>query len=136
MKKLSIVIPIYNEEKTLPNLIAAVEQVEFPLEKELIFVDDFSSDKSREILLGYKDKYKVLFLDKNQGKGAAVTRGFQEATGDIVLIQDADLEYDPRDYPNLIKPIINIEADVVYGSRFLDFKGGNKIVYRGGFLFR
>lgn len=135
MKKLSIVIPVYNEEKTLPSLIAAVERVELPLEKELIFIDDFSSDKSREILLGYKDKYKVLFLDKNQGKGAAVRKGFREATGDIVLIQDADLEYDPGEYPNLIRPIINTEADVIYGSRFLDLKRGNKIVYKRGYLF-
>ena len=132
--RLSIVIPVYNEEKTLPSLIAAVERVALPLEKELIFVDDLSSDKSREILSGYSDKYKVLFLDKNQGKGAAVKRGFQEITGDIVLIQDADLEYNPQDYPILIEPIVSGLVDVVYGSRFLGSKN-NSIVYRRGYLF-
>lgn len=132
--KLSIIIPVYNEEKTLPVLVKAVEQVELPLEKELIFVDDFSSDKSREILASYKTRYTVIFLNKNQGKGFAVKRGFQEATGDIVLVQDADLEYNPQDYPVLIRPILNGEADVVYGSRFLEPKG-NKIIYRHGYLF-
>lgn len=132
--KLSIIIPVYNEEKTLPSLVAAVEQVDLPLEKELIFVDDYSSDRSREILSGYAGKHKVLFLDKNHGKGVAVKHGFQEATGDIVIIQDADLEYNPQDYPNLIKPIISGEADVVYGARFLEPKN-NKIIYRHGYLF-
>src|SRR3989344_6753752 len=105
--KISIIIPVYNEEKTLSALVAAVEGVDLPLEKELIFVDDCSSDRSREILSSYNNKHKVLFLDKNQGKGAAVKSGFEEATGDIVLIQDADLEYNPEDYPDLIQPIIN-----------------------------
>ncbi|MBI2057504.1 MAG: glycosyltransferase family 2 protein [Candidatus Yanofskybacteria bacterium] len=137
MTKLSIIIPVYNEEKTLPVLVSAVEKVELPLEKELIFVDDFSSDKSRDILLNYKSKHKVIFLDKNQGKGAAVKRGFQEATGDIVLIQDADLEYNPQEYPDLIKPILNGTTDVVYGSRFLKSEKTkeNKVVYRHGLLF-
>ena len=136
-KKLSIIIPVFNEERTLPTLVAAVEKVELPLEKELIFVDDLSTDGSREILSEYRDRYKVIFLDENQGKGAAVKRGFQEATGDIVLIQDADLEYNPNEYPDLIKPIINGEADVVYGSRFLEpsISKQNKIVYRRGYLF-
>ena len=137
MTKLSIIIPVYNEEKTLPVLVSAVEKVELPFEKELIFVDDFSSDGSRDILLNYKDKHKVIFLDKNQGKGAAVKRGFQEATGDIVLIQDADLEYNPEEYPDLIKPILDGTADVVYGSRFLKSEKtkDNKVVYRHGLLF-
>ncbi len=132
--KLSVIIPVYNEEKTLPLLVEAVERVKLPFEKELIFVDDFSSDQSRKILSGYSSKYKVLLLDKNQGKGAAVKRGFQEATGDIVLVQDADLEYDPKDYPALLQPIVSGVADVVYGSRFLELKN-NKIVYRHGYLF-
>ena len=133
--KLSIIIPVFNEEKTLATLISAVEGVELPLEKEIIFVDDSSTDKSREILSEYLGKHKVLFLDKNQGKGAAVKRGFEVATGDIVLIQDADLEYDPRDYPGLVGPILEGRADVVYGSRFLKQEQKNNIVYLHGYLF-
>ena len=133
-KKLSVIIPVFNEEITLPTLIAAVEKVELPLEKELIFIDDLSTDRSRELLSGYRDRYKVIFLDKNQGKGVAVRRGFQEATGDIVLIQDADLEYSPQEYPVLIKPIVEGGADVVYGSRFLKSKLQNKIVYKHGYF--
>ncbi|OGM96517.1 MAG: glycosyl transferase [Candidatus Yanofskybacteria bacterium RIFCSPHIGHO2_02_FULL_38_22b] len=132
--KISIIIPVYNEEKTLSALVAAVEGVDLPLEKELIFVDDCSSDRSREILSSYNNKHKVLFLDKNQGKGVAVKRGFEEATGDLVIIQDADLEYNPQDYTALIKPIISGEADAVYGARFLESKN-NKIIYKHGYLF-
>ena len=134
-KKLSIVIPVFNEERTLAILVSAVEKVDLPLEKEIIFVDDFSSDGSRSILSEYGNKHKVIFLDKNQGKGAAVKRGFEAATGDIVLIQDADLEYNPRDYRDLIKPIMNGKADVVYGSRFLKSELHNKLVYKRGYLF-
>ncbi len=117
--KLSIVIPVYNEERTLQKIINAVEVVDLPLSKEIILVDDGSKDKSREILNGYKDKHKVIFQDKNSGKGSAIRRGFKEATGDVVVIQDADLEYNPEDYMVLLKPILNGDADVVYGSRFV-----------------
>ncbi len=149
-RKLSIVIPVFNEEKTLSRLLTAIEEVDLSLEKEIILVDDYSSDGSREILARYKNKYKVIFLDKNQGKGAAVRRGFRDATGDIVLIQDADLEYDPNEYLDLIKPIIEGKADIVYGSRFLppakiflkknsagepDMPKQKKIVYKRGYLF-
>ena len=144
-KKLSIIIPVFNEEKTLRRLISAVESVEFPLEKEIILVDDCSTDGSREVIHSFYDRHsmsvirKAVFLEKNQGKGVAVRRGFQEATGDIVLIQDADLEYDPNDYPELIRPITEGRADVVYGSRFLSRSpasgSSNKIVYRHGYLF-
>ena len=134
-KKLSIIIPVFNEEKTLPILVNAVEKVDLPLEKEIIFVDDCSTDGSRKILSGYQNRYKVLLLDRNQGKGAAVKRVFGDATGDIVLIQDADLEYDPQEYRGLIKPILDGKADVVYGSRFLEPKFDNQIVYRRGYLF-
>jgi len=117
--KLSIVIPIYNEERTLLKLISAVEDAPLQIGKEIILVDDGSKDKSREILNNYKDKHKVIFMDRNSGKGSAIRKGFSQATGDVVIIQDADLEYDPRDYVVLLKPILDGDADVVYGSRFV-----------------
>jgi len=136
-KKLSIIIPVFNEERTLSRLISVVEDVPLQMEKEIILVDDCSLDDSRKILAGYQDKHEVIFMDRNQGKGAAVKRGFEEATGDIVLIQDADLEYNPQEYPRLIAPIIERKADVVYGSRFLksEISKQNKIIYKHGYLF-
>src|SRR3989344_3548675 len=140
-KKLSIIIPVFNEERTLSQLISALESIELPLEKEIIIVDDCSTDGSREILYHISKnvedaplQIKVVFLETNQGKGAAVRRGFEEVTGDIVLIQGADMEYNPQEYPRLIAPIIEGVADVVYGSRFLEPKN-NKIIYRHGYLF-
>jgi glycosyltransferase involved in cell wall biosynthesis len=119
-RKISIVVPIYNEEKTLEKIIAAVENADvFGLEKEIVLVNDCSKDKSKEILEKYKERHKVLHHEKNKGKGAALKTGFQNSTGDIVLIQDADLEYDPNEYVNLIKPILDGKADVVFSSRFL-----------------
>jgi len=118
-QKLSIVIPVFNEEKTIEKIMAAVLAVDTGCAKELIFVDDGSTDKSRQILGKYKNVHKIIFMDKNRGKGAAVRRGFREATGDAVIIQDADLEYNPREYPLLLKPILEGDADVVYGSRFV-----------------
>lgn len=134
MKKLSIIIPVYNEKNTIEEILKRVEMVKLDgFEKEIIIIDDFSDDGTREILKGL-DNHKIIFQDKNMGKGRAVKRGFEEASGDIVLIQDADLEYDPNDYPKLIQPLIDGRADVVYGSRFL--KGSNsKIVYKHGYLF-
>jgi len=117
--KLSIVIPVYNEERTLRKLISAVEAVDLPLKKEIILVDDGSKDKSREILKEFEHKHKIILLNENSGKGSAIRRGFSQATGDMVIIQDADLEYDPRDYMILLKPILDGDADVVYGSRFV-----------------
>jgi glycosyltransferase involved in cell wall biosynthesis len=118
--KLSIVIPVYNEEKTIDNILARIEAVDLGnLQKEIILVDDFSTDKTREILKKYEPKYKIIYHDKNKGKGAALRAGFKEATGDIVLIQDADLEYNPAEYPNLLQPILEDKADVVYGSRLM-----------------
>jgi len=123
MKKfsiISIVIPVYNEEKTLDKIIAAVESANtFHLEKEIILVNDCSRDKSAEILEKYNEKHKVLHHKINKGKGAALKTGFQNATGDIVIIQDADLEYDPDEYANLLKPVLENKADVVFSSRFL-----------------
>lgn len=135
-RKLSIVIPVFNERKTISAVLAAIRKVELPMEKEIILVDDCSTDGSREILKAL-DGFKVILLDKNQGKGAAVKRGFGEATGDITLIQDGDLEYDPRDYAALVEPIIEGRADIVYGSRFIESERPrkNRIIYKRGYLF-
>ncbi len=114
--------------------------------KEVIIVDDCSTDGTREILRSYlassqdarlEIEYKIYYQSRNLGKGTALRRGFKEATGDIVIIQDADLEYDPADYPVLLKPILEEQADVVYGSRFLksDKTRHNKIIYKRGYLF-
>ena len=119
MLKLSIVIPIYNEQKTLETLIAKVSAVDY--HKEIILIDDFSTDGSRAILESYENKenFKVLYHKRNQGKGAALRTGFSNVSGDIIIIQDADLEYNPSDYGTLLEPILDGRADVVYGSRFL-----------------
>jgi glycosyltransferase involved in cell wall biosynthesis len=118
--KLTIVIPCYNEAKTIVDLVEAVRAAPFP-EKEIIVVDDASTDGTRDRLKAGVEPLvsRVLYHDVNQGKGAALRTGFAAATGDIVIIQDADREYDPSEYPNLIDPILRDEADVVYGSRFL-----------------
>lgn len=120
--KLSIVIPVYNEEKTIAEIIRRVSAVLLPgIEKEIIVVDDGSTDKTREILNGTTG-ITAVFHEKNLGKGSAVKTGFARATGDVVLIQDADLEYFPEDYPELLAPILNGTADVVYGTRFVSGK--------------
>ena len=127
--KISIVIPIYNEEKTLEKIISAVENADtFHLEKEIILVNDCSRDKSKEILEKYEGRHKVHHHEKNQGKGAALKTGFQNATGDIIIIQDADLEYDPAEYPDMLKPILDGKADVVFGSRFSG-GGPHRVLY-------
>jgi len=122
-RKLSIIIPVYNELETLRQIIDIVASVDMPLEKEIVLIDDCSSDGSRELIEnGIKeDGFHLLkiYHDVNQGKGAALRSGFKAATGDIVLIQDADLEYDPNEYPRLLAPILDGRADVVYGSRFV-----------------
>ena len=118
--KLSILIPVYNEEETLEEIIEHVQKT--PFNKELILVDDQSQDRSPAILEELAERYgnmKVIRHEKNQGKGAAIATAMQHFTGDIVLIQDADLEYDPSDYGALLQPILDGHADVVYGSRFL-----------------
>ena len=116
--KISVVIPVYNERNTITEIVKRVQEVD--LEKEIIIVDDNSSDGTWEILKGMTgDNLKIIFHDKNQGKGASLKTGFQEVTGDIVIVQDADLEYNPQEYRMLIQPILEGKADAVYGSRFL-----------------
>lgn len=118
-KKISVIIPVFNEKNTIADAIRLVEEVRTNLEKEIILVDDGSTDGSREILERYRPRHKTVFFDRNLGKGRAVRAGFEAATGDVVLIQDADLEYDPNQYTLLIQPIMEDKADVVYGSRFI-----------------
>ncbi len=123
---LSIVMPVYNEIDTINEILKRVSEVDVGMEKEIIMVDDCSKDGTRDILKEISEKsipgVKVIFHEKNGGKGTALRTGFEHVTGDIMLIQDADLEYEPGEYPQLIKPIIDGEADVVYGSRFLGQK--------------
>jgi len=124
--KLSVLVPVYNEERTLEEVVRRVCAVQ--MAKEIILVDDGSKDRSREILARLKDQservndplnqIKVFFQPENQGKGAAIKTAISHVTGDVVIVQDADLEYDPKDYPSLLEPIQDGSADVVYGTRF------------------
>jgi glycosyltransferase involved in cell wall biosynthesis len=120
--KLSVLMPVFNERSTLGEILSQVRAVELPdIDKEIIVVDDGSTDGSAEILDSEAQggDLRVFHHEKNRGKGAAIRTAIEQATGDILLIQDADLEYDPRDYPTLIRPILEGRVDVVYGSRFL-----------------
>ena len=118
--KLSVIIPCYNEKSTIRKVVDAVLASPYD-DKEIIIVDDCSKDGTKEVLLEEIEPlvHQILFHKVNQGKGAALRTGIQAATGDIVLIQDADLEYDPQEYSNLVEPILRNKADVVYGSRFM-----------------
>jgi glycosyltransferase involved in cell wall biosynthesis len=129
VSRLSIVIPVYNEKDTIEEVIATVQALEIPLEKEIVLVDDSSVDGSRDIVRGYEGRpgMSVWLQDKNRGKGAAIRKGFELATGDVVIVQDADLEYNPADIPTVIGPILRDEADVVYGSRFTG--GPHRVLY-------
>ncbi|MCB4790712.1 MAG: glycosyltransferase family 2 protein [Elusimicrobia bacterium] len=125
--KLSVVVPVYNEVNTLLEILRRVQAV--PLEKEIIIVDDFSSDGTREMIAALKENnIKVLFNERNMGKGYSIRKGFEAVTGDVVIIQDADLEYNPEEYQKLLKPILSGLADVVYGSRFIS-GSEHRVVY-------
>jgi glycosyltransferase involved in cell wall biosynthesis len=121
--KVSIVIPCYNEINTIDLIVQQVLAVELPIDRELVIVDDFSTDGTRDFLHNLENEHRetiqVIYHEANRGKGAALRTGFTHATGDIIIIQDADLEYDPNEYSKLLKPILEDKADVVYGSRFI-----------------
>lgn len=128
---LSIVVPIYNEAKTIMTILEKIAKADtLGLKKEIILVDDCSTDSTRKILSGLdSNKYQVILQKKNQGKGAALRAGFKKATGEVILIQDADLEYKPEEYPVLLEPILQNGADVVYGSRFISDKPHRVLYY-------
>ena len=124
--KLSIIIPVFNEKNTILEVIAAAKGTDY--DKEIIVVDDCSTDGTREILKDLRlEGVKLLYHDKNRGKGAAIKTALKETSGDVVIIQDADLEYSVDDYPQLLKPIISNKADVVFGSRFIG--GPRRVMY-------
>lgn len=129
--KLTVVIPCYNERDTIAAVLDGVKAVDVGLEREIIVVDDCSTDGTADVLrtLDAQDGVSVVFHEQNRGKGAALRSGFAAASGDIVLIQDADLEYDPQDYPALLEPILKEDADVVYGSRFVTGRARRVLYY-------
>mgnify|MGYP003960939159 FL=1 len=132
MVKLSIVIPVYNERNTLQTLISKVEAADYT--KEIILIDDYSTDGTRDLLKEYegRENFQVFYHDQNKGKGAALRTGFSKTQGDIIIIQDADLEYNPADYGILLEPILDGRADVVYGSRFLG--GPHRVLFYWHYL--
>lgn len=131
MQKVSIIIPVYNEKNTILELLDLVEKASFSgLNKEIIITDDCSTDGTRDILKSLNKNYKIIYHEKNQGKGAAVRTSVLEATGDFVVIQDADLEYSPEDYDKLLPLLISNSADVVYGSRFKNNSNDKNFIFK------
>lgn len=130
MNKITILIPVFNEVKTLKIILQKLEDIDFfGLEKEIILIDDYSTDGTREILKELEEKYKIFYHDQNMGKGAALRTGFEHFTGDLVIIQDADLEYEPVDYKPLISLILEGKADVAYGSRLSGGKPSRSFMF-------
>ena len=132
---LSILIPVYNEKNTISKILEKIEEVnldKFSIEKEIIIIDDGSTDGTKDILRSLGDKYKIVYHSKNKGKGSAIRTGLQYVSGDYVIIQDADLEYDPEDYKKLLDFALKNKAKVVYGSRQLN--PGNRHSYRSFYL--
>ncbi len=133
MKKISIIIPVYNEEHTIAKAVDSVCDTELPgWQKEIIVVNDGSTDSTKQILDSLKRNIRIISKEKNEGKGSALQEGFKAAKGDIILIQDADLEYSPKDYPILLAPFENEQVDIVYGSRFLGAHLSTMFVYELG----
>jgi len=136
MLKLSVIIPVFNEKATIKSVIEGVNNAKIDLSKEIIIIDDCSTDGTKELLRNISDKsIKIFFHQENMGKGAAIRTGLKNATGDIILIQDADLEYDPSEYEKLLKPLIENKAKVVYGTRIeaiqKNIRNMNKLHYLG-----
>jgi len=131
-KTLSVLIPVYNEKATVLELLRRVEAVALPVAKEIVIVDDGSTDGTRDVLRGLDGRAQVVLHERNRGKGAALRTALAHATGDYVIVQDADLEYDPADYPGLLVPLLDGRADAVYGSRFLG--GPHRVLFFWNYL--
>jgi glycosyltransferase involved in cell wall biosynthesis len=139
MKKLSIIIPVFNEKNTIAEILEKIEAIDLGMGKEIVIIDDFSTDGTRESLGSYESKYKIIYHEKNHGKGRALRTGLANVTGDIVVVQDADLEYDPKDFKIMLAEMLSNDAQVVYGSRrlqhsYLKSRHSGHIFALGGIL--